>query len=103
MYFGENSMGADPTHVMHAQVPLPGGAVLMLADSGMTRTADGNDAVQVALSGDDLELAQTIVAKLAADGGTIHMPLEVQMWGDAYGQLTDKFGFTWHINIHVNN
>ena len=27
------------------------------------------------------------------------MPLERQMWGDDYGQLVDKFGILWHVNI----
>ena len=27
------------------------------------------------------------------------MPLEKQMWGDEFGQFTDKFGIQWMINI----
>jgi PhnB protein len=27
------------------------------------------------------------------------MPLEKQMWGDEYGQLTDRFGVEWMVNI----
>ena len=32
-------------------------------------------------------------------GGTVIMPLEKQMWGDEYGQLVDKFGISWMVNI----
>ncbi len=27
------------------------------------------------------------------------MPLEKQMWGDEFGQLTDRFGIGWLVNI----
>jgi PhnB protein len=27
------------------------------------------------------------------------MPLEKQMWGDEFGQCTDKFGVNWMVNI----
>ena len=27
------------------------------------------------------------------------MPLEEQVWGDEFGQLTDKFGIDWMVNI----
>jgi len=32
-------------------------------------------------------------------GGRVDMPLSRQVWGDAYGMLTDKFGVPWIINI----
>ena len=98
MLFGENSMGANPEHVMHAQITVAGGTMLMLSDSGMTRAADGTDAVQVGITGEDLAEGKRI-AEALAEGGTTIMPMEVQMWGDAYGQVRDKFGIVWHINI----
>ena len=27
------------------------------------------------------------------------MPLERQMWGDVFGQFTDRFGTQWMLNI----
>jgi PhnB protein len=27
------------------------------------------------------------------------MPLERQMWGDEFGQCTNKFGISWMVNI----
>jgi PhnB protein len=33
-------------------------------------------------------------------GGTITMPLEKQFWGDVYGQLVDRFGIQWSVNIY---
>lgn len=34
-----------------------------------------------------------------AEGGTITMPLEKQVWGDEFGMLTDKYGISWMVNI----
>jgi PhnB protein len=34
-----------------------------------------------------------------AEGGTVDVPLEKQMWGDVFGQLTDRFGIGWLVNI----
>jgi PhnB protein len=34
-----------------------------------------------------------------AAGGKVDMPLGKQFWGDTYGQLTDKFGMHWMVNI----
>ena len=27
------------------------------------------------------------------------MPLEKQMWGDEFGQVIDRFGISWMVNI----
>ena len=29
----------------------------------------------------------------------VGVPLEQQMWGDMFGQLTDRFGVSWMVNI----
>jgi PhnB protein len=29
----------------------------------------------------------------------VDMPLEKQVWGDEFGQLTDRFGISWLVNI----
>ncbi len=34
-----------------------------------------------------------------AEGGTITMPLNAAPWGDSYGQLVDRFGIEWMVNI----
>ncbi len=39
-----------------------------------------------------------IFTKLA-EGGTVTMALEKQVWGDEYGQLTDKYGVAWMVNL----
>lgn len=34
-----------------------------------------------------------------SDGGSVSVPLEKQMWADAFGMCTDKFGITWMVDI----
>ncbi len=42
--------------------------------------------------------------KRAVDAGmTVEMPLADQFWGDRYGQLSDKYGFTWSLASRTKN
>ena len=58
---------------------------------------EGNN-VTISLSGDDAESLRSRFEGLA-EGGTVDMPLEKQVWGDEFGQLTDRFGIGWLVNI----
>jgi PhnB protein len=84
--------------IMHGMVETPGGYTLMGADNppGMELTP-GND-VSLSLSGDDADELRGYWAKLA-DGGTVDVPLEKQMWGDEFGMCVDRFGVRWLVNI----
>jgi PhnB protein len=98
--FGEFGMeGPDADKIMHGQLETPAGFTLMLADTptGMpVRQPDGN--VTICLSGDDAEELRGYWRKLA-EGGAIGTSLAKQMWGDEYGDLTDRFGVSWLVNI----
>ena len=97
--FGEagGADGPDADKVMHAQLETPAGYTLMASDTpaGMDRTVGTN--VSISLSGDD-EALRGYFDRLA-EGGTVTMPLEKQMWGDEFGMCTDKFGVPWMVNI----
>ena len=54
--------------------------------------------VYLAFMGDDTQRLTDWFYKLG-EGGRISMPLEKQMWGDTYGQVVDRFGVEWMINI----
>jgi PhnB protein len=98
--FGEGGMGDGPEagKIMHGQLETPAGYTLMASDTpaGMERTAGTNMAVS--LSGDDGDELRAYFAKLA-EGGTVSMPLEKQMWGDEFGMCVDPFGVAWMVNI----
>ena len=92
--------GFDADGVMHSSLDTPAGFHLFASDHlpGMgPDLVQGND-VQLSLSGDDDAALRGYWDKLS-DAATVTIPLQKQMWGDEYGQLIDKFGITWHVNI----
>jgi PhnB protein len=98
--FGEYGMTeheGDPLPtdgVMHSQLATDAGFMLMAADSPGEHTPNGH----ISLSGDEDALLRGYWDKLA-DGGHVDVPLEVAPWGDAFGQVKDKFGVNWLVNI----
>ena len=84
--------------VMHASLRTPGGHTLMAADTppGMDYSPGTN--IAISLSGDDADELRGTFAQLA-DGGTVSVPLEKQMWGDEFGMCVDQFGIGWMVNI----
>ena len=83
--------------VMHAQLETPAGYTLMGADLMPGMPATAGSSITVSLSGDD-DVLRTYFEKLA-EGGTITYPLDKQVWGDEYGQLTDKYSVAWMVNL----
>ena len=83
--------------IMHSMLETDKGFTLMAADlaPGMEHQPGHN--ITVSLSGDDADL-RGYFEKLS-EGGIVSMPLEKQMWGDEFGQCTDRFGISWLVNI----
>ena len=103
MTFGD--MGATgpeppPDGVMHALLVTESGLRLMASDGPPgEEITHGND-FGIALSGeadDEAEIRGWYDAFAAA--GTVDVPLEPQMWGALFGQVTDSFGVAWMFNI----
>ena len=93
--------GADESYadlIMHGMLETEDGLTLMGADTppGM-ETRSGNN-ITISLSGDDGEALRRWFEGLS-EGGTVAMQLEKQVWGDEFGQLTDRFGINWMVNI----
>jgi PhnB protein len=95
--------GADGDLVMHGQLETDAGFTIMGADtpSFMDARADASN-ITVSLSGDDDDTLRGYWEKLS-DGANVRTPLEKQMWGDEFGQLTDKYGVGWLVNIGSGN
>jgi PhnB protein len=101
MTFGES--GGDPeaenaANVMHGQLETPSGYTLMASDLMPGMPYNPGDNVVICLSGDDDAELRGYWDQLA-DGGTVSVPLEKQMWGDVFGACTDRFGIAWMVNI----
>ncbi len=97
--FGEyGTEGPDADKIMHGQLETDKGYTLMAADTPTGMQRDSGSAITISLSGDDGDELRGYWEKLA-EGGTVSLPLEKQMWGDEFGQCTDKFGVNWMVNI----
>lgn len=90
---------ADKNLVMHVELPILGGHVLMGTDApesmGFTLTQGNN--VYINLEPDTRTETERLFSKLA-EGGKIEMPLQEMFWGDYFGSLTDQFGVRWMFN-----
>ncbi|MEU4643755.1 VOC family protein [Micromonospora sp. NPDC023814] len=84
--------------IMHAMLETDRGYTLMASDTAPGMEHDPGNNVAVSLSGDDADELRGYWEKLA-DGGTVTMPLEKQMWGDEFGMCVDRFGTRWMVDI----
>ena len=96
--FGEPPAGSEATDVMHGQLDTSMGFTLMCSDVPTSMDLDPGNTITVSLSGDDGDALRGYWERLSADG-TVLFPLAKQMWGDEFGQCTDRFGIPWLVNI----
>jgi PhnB protein len=98
--FGEVKMAktaAEKDRIVHAT--LKNKAITFMASDGMVgRPIKVGDNVSMSIGGSDHRWLSGVFEKLA-QGGRVDMPLAKQFWGDTYGQLTDRFGIHWMVNI----
>jgi PhnB protein len=104
MAFGD--MPADPDHpltddmkdrVMHAHLKV-GDADLMFSDTFPGMPYEPGNTIHIALHPEDETRAREIFSALE-DGGQVTMPLQKTDWSPLYGQVTDKFGVTFQVNV----
>lgn len=90
---------ADKDLVMHVELPILGGHVLMGTDAaesmGFTVTPGNN--VYLNLEPDTRAETDRLF-KALAEGGRIEMPLQEMFWGGYFGSLVDRFGTNWMFN-----
>ena len=98
MTFGDSGMeGPGSDQIMHSSLTAPG-VTLMAADPPPGEQVVPGGAVRLCLNGDGADELRRWFAALA-EGGEVHVPLEMQMWGDEFGQTADRFGLVWLVNI----
>jgi PhnB protein len=90
---------ADKNLVMHVELPILGGHVLMGTDApesmGFALTFGNN--VYINLEPDTRVETDRLFQALS-QGGEIDMPLQEMFWGGYFGSLTDRFGVRWMFN-----
>ncbi|MFI7281404.1 VOC family protein [Micromonospora chersina] len=84
--------------IMHAQLETDQGFTLMASDTPPGMEFTPGTTMAVSLSGDDADDLRRWWEQLA-EGGSVTMPLEKQMWGDEFGMCVDRFGTSWMVNI----
>lgn len=99
--FGDFQMpGVDEDekdNIMHSQLTTPAGFTLMGSDVPASMPGEiGNGTISI--SGSETEEIRGYFDALAA-GGEVGLPLDQAPWGDYFGQVTDKFGVQWMVNI----
>jgi PhnB protein len=89
----------DKNLIMHMELPILGGHVLMGTDApetmGFTVTAGNN--MFINLEPDSRAETERLFNALAA-GGKIEMPLQEMFWGGYFGSLVDQFNIRWMFN-----
>ena len=98
--FGEYGAKDSPeaNNIMHGMLETDRGFTLMAADTPQGQEYRPGTNIAVSLSGDDDMDLRTYWDKLA-DGGTVTVPFEKQMWGDEFGFVIDRFGTGWMVDI----
>jgi PhnB protein len=89
--------GSD--RLMHAD--LSGGDISFMASDGDRKEDYPVCRITLSLSGTDGDKIKAAFEKLA-EGGEVVSDLKTESWGDTFGQVTDKFGVDWMVNISAN-
>ncbi len=90
---------AEKNYVMHVELPILGGHVLMGTDAleSMGHTLTFGNNVSINLEPDTRAETARLFARLV-DGGKAEMPLTDMFWGGYFGNLVDQFGVRWMFN-----
>ena len=90
---------ADKNLVMHVELPILGGHVLMGTDApeSMGFTVRPGNSVYINLEPDTRAETRRLFDALAI-GGKAEMPLAEMFWGGYFGSLTDRYGVKWMFN-----
>jgi len=90
---------ADKKLIMHIELPIVGGHVIMGTDAPESmgfKVNQGNN-VHLSLEPDTRTETKKIFDALA-EGGNVTMQLQDMFWGAYYGSVTDKYGINWMVN-----
>ena len=89
----------DKNLIMHIELPLPGGYILMGTDApeSMGFNLNFGNNVHINLEPDTKAETKRLFDALSA-GGKVTMELQDMFWGGYFGSCTDKFGVQWMFN-----
>lgn len=90
---------ADKNLVLHVELPILGGHVLMGTDApeSMGFAMVSGNSMFINLEPDSRTETDRLF-KALADAGKVEMPLQEMFWGGYFGHLVDRFGVHWMFN-----
>ena len=90
---------ADKNLIMHIELAITGGHVLMGTDApeSMGFSVNFGNNIYINLEPDTIAETERLFKFLSTDG-VVEMPLQEMFWGAYYGSCTDKFGVKWMFN-----
>ena len=90
---------ADKNLVMHVELPILGGHMLMGTDApeSMGFTVKFGNNIYINLEPDTRTETDRLFKALAS-GGSAEEPLREMFWGSYWGLVVDKFGVKWMLN-----
>lgn len=93
---------ADKNLIMHIELPILGGHMLMGTDApeSMGFKVNFGNNIYINLEPDTKEETKKLFDKLSA-GGKVTQELQDMFWGAYYGSCTDKYGVQWMFNCAV--
>ncbi len=101
-YFGDSPMAAKypelAKKVMHVRLDI--GDQILLGCDAPPEYFQQAQGLSICLEADDVDTAERIFRELA-EGGDVKMPIQETFWAKRYGQLTDRFGTPWMINVSM--
>ncbi len=95
---------ADNQLVMHVELPILGGHVLMGTDAPESMgfvVVSGNN-TYINLEPDTRVETERLYHALTA-GGTVETPLQEMFWGGYFASFKDQFGICWMLNCSSSN
>ena len=90
---------ADKNLVMHVELPILGGHILMGTDApeSMGFTVKYGNNAYINLEPDSRVETEKLFTALS-EGGKVEMALQEMFWGGYYGSWTDKYNVQWMFN-----
>lgn len=91
----------DENLIMHIELPILGGHVLMATDApeSMGLVVNAGNNYNIMLEPDTKAETKRLFEALSKDG-IVTMDLQIMFWGAYYGSCTDKFGIQWMFNCN---
>ena len=88
-----------PGSVAHGVMTAPGLTISGGDNMGEHLPQLASDVYSFLLVFDRVDEAHDFLGKVTETGGEIAMPFELAPWGEMYGQVHDKFGIRWAVNV----